>query len=132
MTQSEKSRPFDIRVRTFEFAVDVIGFAKTLIRDSDAPKPLVDQLIRSASSVGANLEEAFGGQSKADFIHKNTISLKEAREANYWLRLILATSRLTSPHRSQLAELEAESSEIARIVGKIIVNSKKSTDQGHS
>ena len=52
------------------------------------------QLMRAATSVGANLEEADAGQSRADFMSKCSISLKEAREALYWLRLLRATNKL--------------------------------------
>jgi four helix bundle protein len=52
---------------------------------------VISQLLRAGTSVGANLEEARAGQSTADFIHKNAVSLKEARETHYWLKLILAT-----------------------------------------
>jgi four helix bundle protein len=52
------------------------------------------QLLRSGSSIGANLEEADAAQSKPDFIHKCTISLKEARESHDWLRILQATRKL--------------------------------------
>jgi len=80
--------------------------------------------MRAASSVGANLEEAIAGQSRPDFIHKSAIALKEAREANYWLRLIQETSTFDAEIRSGISELAGESMEIARILGKRIVTSK--------
>jgi four helix bundle protein len=52
------------------------------------------QLMRAATSIGANLEEADAGQSRADFVSKCTIALKEAREALYWLRILSATGKL--------------------------------------
>ncbi|HEX9963018.1 MAG TPA: four helix bundle protein [Pyrinomonadaceae bacterium] len=75
--------------------------------------------------LGANLEEAQAGQSKPDFIHKNAIALKEARETNYWLRLIMATSDLNKNITKGIDELIAESAEIKKVVGSIIVSAKK-------
>jgi four helix bundle protein len=72
-----------------------------------------------------NLEEAVAGQSKADFIHKNSISLKEARESNFWLRLVLATTNFDESIKAGIQELEEESMALSRIIGKIIVTSKK-------
>jgi len=68
------------------------------------------------------LEEAQAGQSKLDFISKNAIALKEARETIYWLRL-LAASRIISEKR--LLDLQTEAEELARIIGSIIVSAKK-------
>jgi four helix bundle protein len=82
------------------------------------------QLLDAGTSVGANREEAKAAQSKADFIHKNSISLKEARESNYWLRLILATEALKPNVLVGIQELEQESQELAKIIGKIIVTTK--------
>ncbi len=82
-------------------------------------------MLKAGTSVGANLEEAQAGQSRADFVHKNSISLKEARESNYWLRLILATEDFGEDIRSRIHDLETESLEIAKIIGKIIVLTKK-------
>src|SRR5437660_8143981 len=86
---------------------------------------LDNQLLDAGKSVGANLEEAKAGQSRADFIHKNSISLKEARETNYWLRLILATAKLDEKVKSGVEELTAESLEICKIIGKIVVSTKR-------
>ena len=57
-------------------------------------RTLSGQLLRAGTSVGANLEEAQAGQSRADFISKNAIALKEARETHYWLRLLVASALL--------------------------------------
>ncbi len=80
------------------------------------------QLLRSGTSVGANVEEAQAGQSKADFISKMSIALKEARETNYWLRLIEASEKVKS---EKIAEIKKESEEIKKILAAIIVSSKK-------
>lgn len=71
------------------------------------------------------LEKAVAGQSKADFIHKNAIALKEARESNYWLRLIIATGSFKEPVATGIVELEQESKEISKIIAKRIVSTKR-------
>ena len=115
----------DIRERTFAFAVRVVKLCKFLEKNSDVPKSVINQLLRAGTSVGANLEEAQAGQTKPDFIHKNSISLKEARESNFWLRLILATSQFDEKVKTGIENLRNESLEIANIIAKIIVNSRK-------
>jgi len=71
-----------------------VKLCKYLEKKSDASRSLCTPLLRAGTSVGASLEEAYAGQSKADFIHKSSIALKEARESNYWLRLILETGTI--------------------------------------
>jgi four helix bundle protein len=115
----------DIKDRAFTFAVRIVKLCKFLERNSDVAKNVINQLLDAGTSVGANLEEAVAGQSKADFIHKNAIALKEARESNYWLRLIIATTTLEKNAESGMIDLERESLEIAKIIGKRIVSSKR-------
>jgi four helix bundle protein len=79
-------------------------------------------LLKSGTSIGANIEEAQAGQSRADFISKNAIALKEARETYYWLRLLIAASVLPE---SRIAELCDEAEELMRVIGSILVNTKK-------
>ena len=86
---------------------------------------MIGQLLDAGTSVGANLEEATAGQSRADFAHKNSISLKEVRETNYWLRLILATNTFEQKVTGGIKELETESLEISKILGKIITKIKQ-------
>ena len=88
--ETESKKIFDIRERAFAFAVRIVKLCKFLEKNSDVSKSVLNQLLDAGTSVGANLEESVAGQSKADFVHKNSIALKEARESNYWLRLILA------------------------------------------
>ncbi|MGA8573371.1 MAG: four helix bundle protein [Desulfobaccales bacterium] len=79
------------------------------------------QLLRSGTSIGANIEEAQAGQSRADFISKCAIALKETRETRYWLRLL----NESGPSPNQDCELLLqEDDEIARIIGAIIVAAK--------
>ena len=87
----EATKPQEISERAFEFAVRVVKLCQKLDEQPGVSRTLANQLLRSGTSIGANLEESKGGQSRADFLSKVSISLKEARETNYWLRLLIAT-----------------------------------------
>ena len=108
----------DIRSRTFEFSVQVIELYKFL-QFEKKEYVLGKQLLRSGTSIGANVEEATAAQSKKDFIAKMNIALKEARETNYWLRLLKRTGFIKKDN------LINESSEIMNILGAIIRTSRK-------
>ncbi len=116
---------WNIRDRSFAFAVRIVKLCQYLEKPDLISRTLVRQLLRSATSVGANLEEGQAGQSKPDFISKNAIALIEARESNYWLRLFLASYEFESQIRAGVEELRDESREIALIIGAIIVSSKR-------
>jgi four helix bundle protein len=75
-----------IQIKSFAFAVRIVGAYKLLINEKKE-YVLSKQMLRSGTSIGANIEEAIGGQSKADFISKISISYKEARETIYWIKL---------------------------------------------
>jgi four helix bundle protein len=122
-----KSNPkiADIRERAFAFAVRIVKLCKFLEKNSNVSSNLTGQLLDAGTSIGANLEEAKAAQSTADFIHKNAISLKEARESIYWLRLILATEPFDNSVKKGIEDLENESIEIAKIIGKIITSTRK-------
>jgi four helix bundle protein len=112
----------DIKARTFEFSVRIVELYQFL-RNEKKEFTLGKQLLRSGTSIGANVEEATAAQSKRDFISKMSISLKEARETNYWLRLIKRTGYITKD------DLIVESDEIMNILGAIIRTSKKNLDK---
>ncbi len=80
----------ELEERTLAFAVAVLHFAETL-PTTTASRVVTSQMLRSATAVGANYREANRAESKADFIHKVAISLKEAAETEYWLQLCIAT-----------------------------------------
>ena len=124
-SDGKNEKIFDIRERAFAFAVRIVKLCKFLEKKSDVSKSVINQLLDAGTSVGANLEESVAGQSKADFIHKNSISLKEARESNYWLRLILETTKFEGTITKGIEELAKESLEIANIIGAIIIRTKK-------
>jgi four helix bundle protein len=84
----------DVRERAFQFACRVVELHDSLWARGGSGRVLSAQLLRSGSSIGANLEEADAAQSRADFISKCGISLKEARESHYWLRLLRATQKI--------------------------------------
>lgn len=120
-----KEKVFDIRERAFNFAVRIVKMCQYLSKQTDVNRRLIGQLHDAGTSVGANLEEAKAGQSPKDFVHKNAVSLKEARETRYWLRLILASYDLESGVKNGIEELEQEATELANIIGKIIVNAQR-------
>ena len=82
---------------------------------------LSKQFLRSGTSIGANVEEEVGGQSKADFLSKLSIAYKEARETNYWIKLLKETNYFDE---SQAESLQNDLEEILRIIGKIQITSK--------
>lgn len=112
--------PFEIRERTFQFAVRVLKLVRRLPRALDAVE-IGRQLIKSSTSVGANVEEAHGAESQRDFVHKMSIARKEARESRYWLRLI-CTAIVQDDEVNALIQ---ESDELVRILSAIVATGKK-------
>jgi len=110
-------RQNDLTERLFRFAVNVILFLRKL-PNTEEYRIVKNQLIRSATSSGANYEEAQGGSSKADFTNKVRISLKEMRESNYWLRLIDGIN-LSDEQKDDCQALIQESKELKNILGSI-------------
>lgn len=102
---------------TFRFSLNIILFCEELERDRKYN--LCNQLFRSATSIGANVREAQGAESRSDFIHKLKVAYKEAEEAKYWLQLCIASPSYPNPD-NLLPEVES----ILRVIGKIIVSSK--------
>ena len=119
---NQKEKPRDIKERTFSFALDIVKLCIPLEKQSDIYRTLGKQLLRSGTSIGANTEEAQAGQSRADFISKYAIALKEARETLYWLRLLQAAHPKSDDSFDVLIR---EAEEISKIIGSIIVNTKK-------
>ncbi|MBC7641241.1 MAG: four helix bundle protein [Flavobacterium sp.] len=109
-----------IATKTFDFALCIVNLFVQLKKENEFI--ISKQVLRSATSIGANVEEAIAAQSKKDFIHKMSIASKEARETKYWLRL-LDKSNLTSISMSNyLIEVE----HIINIITKIIKTSSES------
>ncbi|MCD6579044.1 four helix bundle protein [bacterium] len=107
-----------IKDRSYNFALDVIRLYTYL--QSQKEFVISGQLVRSGTSIGANIEEALAGQSKRDFTAKMSIASKEARETNYWLRL-LRDSQLVSKEKVEF--LIDESKEIISILTSIVKTS---------
>ena len=100
---------------SFDFSLQIIDLYKKLI--SSKEYILSKQLLRSATSIGANIEEAIGGQSDKDFYAKLTIaSYKEARETHYWIRLLKYTNYLTNQQSESLLN---DATELLKIIGSI-------------
>ena len=111
----------ELRQRLYMFAHRIVEFVKSLSENWIA-RELGRQLLKSGTSVAANYEEACAAFSKSDFTYKISTALKEARESNYWLRLI-RDSKLSNS--SELYELIDESEAISRILGKSVVTARK-------
>lgn len=107
----------DLPERTFQFAQRVVKLCQFLDEKPGVPRTLANQLLRSGTSIGANVEEGQAAQSEADFISKYSIACKEARETHYWLRLLAASGILPS---DRLAELETECNELIAISTTIV------------
>ncbi len=110
----------DLQQRLFKFSVDIIRFL-TLLPNKKEYDVFRYQLSKSGTSIGANYEESQAAVSKKDFENKLSISLKEARETNYWLRLIRELQITKSLECERLLQ---ESAEIANILATIIIKSK--------
>ena len=109
-----------IKNKSFEFSLKIISLYKKLLKENEFI--ISKQLLKSGTSIGANIEEALAGQSKKDFIAKMSISSKEARETKYWLRL-LKESDLTS---ISVDELIINIDEIIKILTSIVKTSQQS------
>ena len=119
------SRPYDIKNRSFLFATEIIHFCKPVMPPGGVVRELARQLLRSGTSIGANLEEAEAGQSKPDFRSKIAISRKEARESAYWLRLLVhADGRL----KNAADPLLDETRQLVQILTTIKLNSERSNE----
>ena len=104
-----------IQDKSFAFAVRIVKLYKYLAEEKNE-FVLSKQLLRCGTSIGANVEEAIGGQSDKDFYAKLTIAYKEARETKYWIRLLKETDCLnTVETESLLLDIE----EILKIIGSI-------------
>jgi four helix bundle protein len=117
-------RTRDILERTFEFAVRIVRLSGKLDERPGVGRVMMSQILRAGTSVPLNVEEAQAAQSMADFISKMSIALKEARETHLRLRL-LATAGVVP--ETELGSLTSEAEEIKRVLGAIIVSSKRNS-----
>jgi four helix bundle protein len=106
--------------KSFAFAVRIIRLFKVLAAKHEYV--MSKQLLRSGTSVGANIREAVNGESKADFIHKLSMSQKEMAETCYWLDLLYATEYL---NESEYNSIKKDADDIMYILTRIIVSTKQ-------
>lgn len=104
-----------LRNKAFDFAVRIVNLYKYLT-DKKKEFVLSKQLLRSGTSIGANVEEAIGGQSRSDFTAKLSIAYKEARESLYWIELLNKTDYLDT---KETESIKMDIEEILRIIGRI-------------
>jgi len=116
----------DIRQRTFDFAVRIVKLCHYLNEKPGVSRILSSQLLRAGTSIGVNVEESQAGESLADFISKYSIALSEARETHYWLRLLIAAEIVPE---ARLAELLTEADELMRIIGALVVSTKRTNGE---
>ena len=109
-----------IEIKSFQFAVRTVKMCK-LLREDRKEYILSKQLLRAGTSIGANVVESQQAQSRADFIAKLSIALKEAAEVNYWLRLLQATDYLSEKEYSSIV---ADCKELEKLLTAIIKSTK--------
>jgi four helix bundle protein len=118
--QKEESMEKRILERSFDFAVDIVRLSDRF-PSTVAAWVIGKQVVRSGTSIGANVEEAQAAYTKDDFAYKMNIALKESRETHYWLRLTKATG-LINPEL--MDDLIGETEEIKKILGAIVSTSR--------
>ncbi len=116
-----KSGDSIIKKKSFAFAVRILNLYKAL---SNSRKEFImsKQLLRSGTSIGANIREALNAQSKPDFIHKLSIAQKECDETLYWLELLKETNYISE---IEFDSINTDASELLKIIRSIIITSKK-------
>lgn len=110
----------EFSTRLIQFSVDILHFAD-LLRKNPTMWPVSDQVVRSSTSVGANINEAQGAGSKKDFAHFFQIALKSAKETQYWLAVI---AHYGSDYKGRSDELLKECEEITRIINSSLLTMK--------
>ena len=111
-----------IKIKSFQFAIRVINLYKHLCSEKKE-FVLSKQLLRSGTSIGANVREAVNAQSKLDFIHKLSIAQKECDETIYWLELLKETNYISN---EEFNSLYPKCDEVLKIIRSIILTSKNS------
>lgn len=112
----------ELSVRFLKFGVKIIRMTKALDKSASS-RIILRQIIQSGSSAGANYQEAIAAQSKADFIHKTQIVLKELRETHYWLQLIEESSLLIG-EEIDIKVILNENIELIKIMSKTVITAK--------
>lgn len=115
-----------IKEKSYQFALRTVKLCLWL--KDNKHFELSSQLLRAGTSIGANVEEALAGHSRKDFLRKMIIASKEAREANYWLRLLKDAGILSN---SQAASITEESEEIIKILTSIVKTGQKNLNRNN-
>jgi four helix bundle protein len=110
----------DLGDRLLEYGARIIKLVESL-PSTVVGRRVGDQLLRSGTSAGANYEEARGAQSKDDFVHKLQIALKELRESNYWLRLLVKSGKISAERMNDLLD---ESNQLRAMLSKSVGTAK--------
>lgn len=110
-----------IQGKSYNFAVRIVKLY-VFLKNEKNEYQLSKQILRSGTSIGANVEEALGGHSKKDFLYKISISFKEARETGYWLKLLRDTDFIDT---KLFDSFNSECTELLKILGKIQITVKK-------
>jgi four helix bundle protein len=109
-----------IKKKSFDFAVSIVELCRSL-RSDQKEFVISSQLLRSGTSVGANVREALNGMSTRDFVFKLTVAQKECDETLYWLELLEATDQISS---TQFEKLHLEAAKLLKIIRSIILTTK--------
>ena len=110
--------------KSYSFAIRIVKLNKYL-KEHKREYILSNQVFRSGTSIGANIEEALGGQSDKDFVNKLSIAYKEARETQYWIRLLNDSGYLTN---EQAQSLLVDCEELLKIIGSIQITMRKKSN----
>lgn len=120
-TKSGALHPFDLSERLLTFAVR-IGKVVNALPATRLGRHVASQLIRSGTSAGPNYEEGCAAESRADFVHKLSISLKELRESRFWIRLIVESQLLP---QKKMGDLQEECTQLCKILAQSILTARK-------
>lgn len=118
---SKSQNNYDLEERTAKFGEDVIGVCKSVKQDA-VSKPIISQIVRSATSIGANYMEANSAASKKDFKNKIFICKKESQETKHWLRMM---AKCLPERKDEIRKLWKECQELTLIFGKILSSLRK-------
>ncbi len=123
---SEKSQPYSnaIKDKSFDFAIRIVKLYKFFRKKEFSIDPILKQLLRSGTSIGANVHEAQGANTKKDFTYKLQIALKEANESEYWLNLLNKTDYLSN---EMFQSIQNDCKEIIRLLTAILKSLKTKT-----
>jgi four helix bundle protein len=118
----ETGKGVDLRERTFEFACAIVSTHRRIYRVAPDLRDVSRQAMRAGTAIGASLEEADAAQSRADFVSKCTIALKEARECRYWMRIL---HRVEKTEKASIETMGAEATELIAILTTIVKKSRR-------